>query len=230
MRAEAFADIEARAIERKGGAGRLSQITSEPLSQPHIAALDDSVFLVELTKKVFQSGFVWRVVEQKWPAFEEVFFSFDIEKILLMPDDMLEKKARDPAIIRNLNKVHTIRENALMIKRVADEHGSFARFVSQWPNTDIIGLWSYLQKNGARLGGNTGPYALRYIGVDTFLLSQDVEHYFRHYELISGGLRSKQRLKAFQDIFNAWHSETGYSMTRLSQTLSYSVGDNFVGF
>lgn len=229
MRAESFAAIEARAIERKGGADRLNRVIRTPLSSSDIAAIDDSRFLAEFTKKVFQSGFVWRVVEQKWPAFEQVFFSFDIEKVLLMPDEMLESKATDPAIIRNLRKVHTIRENALMIKHVSDQHGSFGRFVAQWPPNDVIGLWHHLQKHGARLGGNTGPYALRSIGVDTFLLSQDVESYFRHYDLISGGLRSKQSLRTFQQVFNAWQDETGYSMTRLSQILSFSVGDNFVG-
>ncbi len=230
MRAETFAAIEARAVERKGGRDKLARITSEPLSSNEIIAIDDSRFLAAFTKKVFQSGFVWRVVEQKWPAFEHVFFNFNIEKILLMPDEMLEKKAKDPAIIRNLRKVYTIRENAFLLQRLSAEHGSFGQFAAPYPSSNIIDLWAYLQKHGARLGGNTGPYALRSMGIDTFLLSQDVEAYFRHYDLISGGLRSKQSLRTFQDVFNAWQDETGYSMTRLSQILSYSVGDNFVGF
>ncbi|GIS02352.1 MAG: hypothetical protein CM15mP103_09030 [Gammaproteobacteria bacterium] len=48
---------------------------------------------------------MWRVVDKKWPQFEEVFWEFDVERLLMMPDDMLERKARDPAIIRNFSKV-----------------------------------------------------------------------------------------------------------------------------
>ncbi|HAG41377.1 MAG TPA: 3-methyladenine DNA glycosylase, partial [Pseudoalteromonas sp.] len=40
--------------------------------------------------------------------------------------------------------------------------------VANWPGDDTIGLWAYLKKHGARLGGNTGPYALRALGKDTF--------------------------------------------------------------
>ena len=56
-----------------------------------------------------------RVVENKWPDFEEQFFNFDIEKMLMMPEEMLERKAADPKIIRNYNKVKTIKANAQMI-------------------------------------------------------------------------------------------------------------------
>jgi 3-methyladenine DNA glycosylase Tag len=115
-----------------------------------------------------------------------VFFEFNIDKVLLMPDEMLEQKAQDPSIIRNYNKVKTVRENALMIDSVRREHGSFAKFVSEWPSDDIIGLWAYLKRHGARLGGNTGPYALRTLGKDTFLLSEDVKNYFTAREVISG--------------------------------------------
>ena len=66
-------------------------------------------------ESVFQSGFVWRIVNNKWPQFEEVFWGFDIERLLMMPDDMLERKASDPGIIRNFSKVKTILENAVMI-------------------------------------------------------------------------------------------------------------------
>ena len=229
MRAEDFAVIEKRAAERKGGSCQLSSLLSQPKSSDQLAQLDDSYFLAEFTRKVFQSGFVWRVVNQKWTGFERVFFKFDLEKILLMPDEMLEKKATDPDIIRNLTKVRTVRDNALMIKEVSDKHGSFGKFIADWPQTDLIGLWRFLQKNGARLGGNTGAYALRFIGLDSFLISRDIEAYFRHYDLISGGVRSKASLSSFQNVFNYWHSETGYPYTHLSQILAYSIGDNHVG-
>ena len=228
MPAEKFARIYTRAAKRKGGDEELESRVSLPLSPSDLATIGDDRFLSEFTKKVFQSGFVWRVVRQKWPNFEREFFNFDIEKILLMPDEMFEQKATNPAIIRNLNKVRTIRENALMIKSVQQTHTSFSKFVSEWDTSDIIGLWDYLKKNGSRLGGNTGPYTLRFLGKDTFLLSRDVEGYFVARDIIEGSSRSKRSLLAIQQQFNDWQEQSGRSLQEISQIVSMSVGDNHI--
>lgn len=229
MAIEHFDAIYKRVCERKGSKAMVESLLSTPLSKHDLARVPDDRFLAEFTKKVFQSGFVWRVVRQKWPDFEEMFWGFDVDKLLLMPDEMVEKKATDPKIIRNLSKVRTIRENALMIKEVSREHGSFGQFVANWDSSDVIGLWDYLKAHGARLGGNTGPYALRFLGVDTFLLSRDVEAYFVQHKIISGSVRSKRSLNAIQSAFNNWQKQSGRSLTELSQLLAYSSGDNYVG-
>lgn len=225
---ESFQQLYQRACERKGGPKVIEALLSQPLPDEDIAEIGDDRFLAEFTKKVFQSGFVWRVVRNKWPDFERVFFEFNIDKVLLMPDEMLEQKAQDPSIIRNYNKVKTVRENALMIDSVRREHGSFAKFVSEWPSNEIVGLWAYLKKHGARLGGNTGPYALRTLGKDTFLLSEDAKSYFTAREIISGGVTSKRSLLAIQDSFNQLQQQSGRSFQELSQIIAFSVGDNYV--
>lgn len=227
---EKFSSILARAEERKGGAAALRALMSKPLPSSELAQLPESVLLAELTKKIFQSGFVWRVVRQKWPGFCEVFFDFDPEKILLLSDEMLEKKAQDPRIIRNLNKVFTIRDNALMLYQIRRENGgNAARFIAEWPSQDIIGLWAYLKQHGARLGGNTGPYALRALGKDTFLLTQDIEAYLRAYGVFDGGINSKRSLQQIQQQFNQWQAESGLSLQEISQVIAFSGGDNYVG-
>lgn len=227
--AEPFDRIYQRACERKGGAAALEALLGQSACNDDIAAIPDNLLLGELTKKVFQSGFVWRVVRQKWPGFCEVFFDFNIEKMLLMSDEMLEAKARDERIIRNASKVFTIRHNALMIDDIARKHGSFGRFIADWPTADIIGLWAYLKQHGARLGGNTGPYALRAIGKDTFILSGDVEAYLRATNIFDGGINSKRSLTQIQQQFNLWHKQSGRSLTHISQIIALSVGENIVG-
>lgn len=230
---EQFAAIYQRACQRKGGESALAALTTKPLTPASLAALPDNVLLAELTKKVFQSGFVWRVVRQKWPGFCELFFDFDIEKVLLLSDEMLEQRAADPRIIRNLNKVFTIRDNALMIYDIQQgaqqHHNSFARFIADWPTDNIIGLWAYLKKHGARLGGNTGPYALRAIGKDTFILSQDVEGYLRAYGVFDGGITSQRSLKQIQQQFNLWQQQSGLSLQEISQIVAFSCGENYAG-
>ena len=202
MTHESFKSLFQRAAQRKGGVKALETLLGKRIlgkkllddnaAQQSIAELSDDRILAAFTKQIFKSGFVWRVVENKWPDFEEHFFNFNIEKMLMMPEEMLERKAADPKIIRNYNKVKTIQANAQMIFEEQQNGSSFAEFIANWPSSDIIGLWAHLKKQGQRLGGNTGPYALRLLGKDTFLLSSDVEAYLRAQKIIDGGLQSKK--------------------------------------
>jgi 3-methyladenine DNA glycosylase Tag len=229
-RHETFAAVLARATERKGGEAALAALVDRPLPSKELSQLSSDRVLAQMTKSVFKSGFVWRVVENKWASFEEHFFNFDLEKILMMPDEMLERKATDPKIIRNLKKVFTIRDNAQMIANIEREHGPIGVFIANWPIDDIIGLCQLLKLRGNRLGGNTGLNVLRGLGKDCFRLSSDVEAYMRSREIISGGLQTKTSLNAIQQQFNLWQQETALSLTELSMILAYSCGDNRVGF
>ena len=224
--AESFQTIYRRACERKGGERVLEAMLRAPLTKANVEKISDDRFLAAMTKQVFKSGFVWRVIEQKWPDFETVFFGFDVDKVLLMPDEMLEQKASDKRIVRNYKKVTTVRDNAMMIKDVALEYGSFGKFVASFEKERITDLWEFLKKRGARLGGNTGPYMLRALGVDTFLFSRDVEDYLRKHDIIDGGLTSKRSLSAANAAFAQWHRESGRSLQEISAVVAFSWGTN----
>jgi len=228
MALETLDDIYLRAAARKGGVDKLNMLLGPSQQDDVLTRLSDDRFLAEFSKKVFQSGFVWRVVENKWPNFEESFFNFNIEKILMMPEEMLERKASDPKIIRNFTKVKTIKANAQMIFEQQQQGHSFAEFIANWPTDDIIGLWAYLKKHGQRLGGNTGPYALRALGKDTFILSRDVEAYFRAHDIITGGMQTKSSLNAIQASFNHWQQQADLSLSQLSRLIAYATGDNHI--
>jgi 3-methyladenine DNA glycosylase Tag len=216
------------AAKRKGGKQALQHLLGDAPDNNVLAQLSDDRVLSAFTKKIFQSGFVWRVVENKWQNFEEVFFNFNIEKILMMPEEMLEQKASNPKIIRNYNKVKTIKANAQMIFEQQQQGTSFAQFIADWPSNNIIGLWAYLKKHGQRLGGNTGAYSLRVLGKDSFIVSSDVEAYFRAHHIIDGGLQSKKSLTAIQNHFNELQQVSGLSLTQLSRLIAFAHGDNYV--
>ncbi len=225
-----FEDIYHAACERKGGKKNLEKLLPGKSSARRLKKLGSDRYLAEFSKKVFQSGFVWRVVEQKWDGFEEVFWDFDIAKLLMMPDDMLERKAQDKRIIRNYRKVLSIRENAMMISDTERQQDTaFGEFIAAWPKDDVVGLWTYLKKNGSRLGGNTGPYALRTLGVDTFLMSRDVEGYLRLHKIVGSGITSQRALKATQNYFNDLRDQSGRSLADLSRIVSFCFGDNWIG-
>lgn len=228
---EKFSDIYQRAAQRKGGDQALASLVSKPLTAKKLSLVHEDQWLEEFTRKIFQSGFYWSVINKKWPGFREVFWDFNVKKILMMPQEMLEQKSTDERIVRNYNKVKTIPLNASMIHFATQDYDkSFSQFIAGWPGEDIVNLWIWLKKNGARLGGNTGPYALRAMGKDTFILSRDVEGYLRAHRHIDGGINSKKSLSAIQIFFNEMQQQSGLSMQEISQIISYSVGDNHVGF
>lgn len=226
---EKFTSIYQRAAKRKGGEKHLEQLLSKPLSSKKLLKVTDDEWLEEFTRKIFQSGFYWSVIDKKWPGFREVFWDFNINKLLMMPPEMLEEKSSDERIVRNFKKVNTIPVNASMIHFSTKDNGvAFNQFIAEWPTDDIIGLWAWLKKHGARLGGNTGPYTLRQMGKDTFLLSRDIESYLRVHNIIDGGLQSKKSLNAIQAFFNHMQKESGRSLQEISQVIAFSVGDNHI--
>lgn len=226
MSIEKFDAIYQRAAERKGGEDQLEALLSHPLSKEELAAIPNDRWLAAFSMKVFQSGISWSVVRKKWPNFEEVFFGFKIEPLLMLSDEQWEIKATDERIIRHLTKVMSIPANARMIHEVSIQHGSFGKMVADWPQEKITELWAYLKKHGSRLGGNTGPYTLRQMGADTFILSNDVEAYLRNCKIIEGGKDTKKSHDAANQAFMQWQKESGRSLTEISQIIAFSTGDN----
>ena len=222
-----YDNLYERACERKGGSDVVESLLPTIATQEHLSGLGSDRYLAEFTRKVFQSGFVWRIVNHKWPHFEELFWGFDIERLLMMPADMLERTASGPGIIRNFSRVKTVLDNALMISDTERrEDKTFGEVVASWPDDDVIGLWLFLKKHGSRLGGNTGPYALRTLGVDTFLMTADVEFFLRENDIIDSGTHSLRALKATQTYFNDLREESGRSLSELSRLVSLGVRRN----
>lgn len=226
MTIEKFDSIYQRAAQRKGGKDQLELRLHKPLSREELADIPNDRWLAAFTEKVFQCGISWDVVRKKWPNFEEVFFQFRIQPLLLQPEETWEEKASDPRIIRHLTKVMTVPANAMMINIASLKNGSFGKMIAEWPSDDIIGLWAYLKKNGKRLGGNTGAYALRQMGVDTFIMSSDVEGYLRSCDIVDSGRDTKRAQQAANNAFNQWQKESGRSLSEISQIIAYSCGDN----
>lgn len=225
---EDFSQLYQRACERKGGETRLKQMLLPVISDADLANIPDHRFLAVFTQTIFQSGFVWSVVRNKWPGFEAAFFDFAPEKMVLLNDQHIERLCQDKRIIRARQKIVTVPQNAQMVLGIAKEHGSVAQLVLQWPKSDWVGLWQYFKQHGARLGGNITPYSLRKLGIDTFVLTKDVEGYLRAQGYLDAGLTSKKGLQQCQDAFNALQQQSGLTFTHLSQVIAYSVGDNQV--
>jgi 3-methyladenine DNA glycosylase Tag len=219
-----FSSIEARAAKRKGGAKALEKLLAKPRSRTALAKTPDSFLLSTLAKQIFRAGFVWKIVEHKWPGTEEVFSGFEPEILAGLEDRDVDDLAIDPRVIRNRSKIASIRDNARWMVRVAAAEGSFAKYLADWPEGDVVGLWEELRNKGSRLGGMTGPFFLRQIGKDTFLLSPDVVKALRREKIVKKTPTSKRDLDAVQEAFNAWRKESGRPLCQLSRILACSVG------
>jgi 3-methyladenine DNA glycosylase Tag len=219
-----FSRIEALAAKRKGGVGALAKLLPKPRSRAALAKTPDEFFLSALAKQIFRAGFVWQIVEHKWPTMEEVFAGFDPEFVAGLGDRDIDDLLADPRAIRNRSKIESVRKNAAWMVRVAAAHGSFGSFLGGWPAENLIDLWEELRKEGSRLGGMTGPFFLREVGKDTFLLTSDVVKALRREKVVSGNPTSKRDLALVQQAFNAWREESGRSLCQLSRILAFSVG------
>jgi 3-methyladenine DNA glycosylase Tag len=222
-----FKAIQARAEKRKGGPQALQKLLPKKPDRNSLAKLPDDRILAEMTRRVFSAGFAWSVIEAKWEGFEAAFLGFDPPKLSFQPDEYWDALMRDTRIVRNGAKILSVRENAAFVQGIAKEHGSFGKFLAQWPSSDEVGLLDLLAKRGNRLGGNTGQMFLRFIGYDGFVTSQDVVACLRDAGLdIGPEAKSKSDLAKVQAQFNAWAEQTGLPFVHLSRICAMSVGEN----
>jgi 3-methyladenine DNA glycosylase Tag len=225
-----FNTIRARAEKRKGGAKVLNRLLPPRPDPKALRKLRDDRVLAEMTRRVFSAGFAWSVIEAKWQGFEKAFLGFEPGPLSLRPDEFWDGLMKDAAIVRNGAKIMSVRANAGFVRDVAQEHGSFGRFLANWPSSNQIGLLELLAKRGSRLGGNTGQMLLRFLGWDGFVTSGDVIACLRDAGLdLADAVTSKRDLAKVQAQFNAWAEETGLPYVHLSRICAMSIGENYAG-
>ncbi len=222
-----FARIRERAARRKGGEEVLASLLPKKPNNRALAKLPDDRVLSEMAARIFSAGFVWSVIDQKWPGFEEAFLGFNPKRLLFQPSEFWDGLASDKRIVRNPQKIRSVRENAKFVSDIATEHGSFGRFLAAWPADDQAGLLEVLAKRGSRLGGFSGQYLLRFLGWDAFVLSGDVRLCLRDAGVpISEAGTSKKDLRLAQTQLNAWAVESGLPITHVSRICALSIGEN----
>jgi 3-methyladenine DNA glycosylase Tag len=176
-----------------------------------------------MSRRIFHAGLKHSMVDAKWPAFEEVFFGFDLRRVRAMPDEAIETLLGDARLIRHGGKLKSVRDNAASMLDIAGEHGSFGAWLAGWPGTDIVGLWEALAKRFSQMGGNSGPTFLRMVGKDTFILTPAVTTALKHWGAIATPPKNRSDRAAVQAAFNDWAREGGRPLCQLSLILATSV-------
>jgi 3-methyladenine DNA glycosylase Tag len=210
-------------VEHRAG-DNIEALLPQPLSARQLAAAGDDRVFSDLCRRVFRAGLRHSLVDARWPAFEEAFWGFDAHKVALMSDEQLERLMQNDKLIRHWGKLKSVRANAFMVTELAAKHGSFARFLADWPQGDIVGLWLLLKKQGTQLGGNSGPAFLRMVGKDTFMLTDDVVAALIAQGVVDKRPTAQRDLRQVQQAFNQWHGESGRPLCQISRLLAMTVG------
>ncbi|QNH03697.1 DNA-3-methyladenine glycosylase I [Ectopseudomonas composti] len=210
-------------LNRFGSAKALEAMLPQPRSDAELRALSDDRYLSLISLRIFRAGLKHSLVDAKWPAFEQAFFGFDPDKVVLMGAERLENLMQDTRLIRHLGKLKSVPRNAQFILDVRREKGSFGALIADWPVSDIVGLWKYLAKHGSQLGGLSAPRFLRMVGKDTFIPTDDMVAALKAQKVIDKAPTSLKDLAAVQAAFNQWQAESGRPLCQLSVMLAHTV-------
>lgn len=217
-----FDEIFVMAANRHGGPDALNEKLSKPKSLAELAEMPEDRWLSIITKSIFQAGFNWKVIENKWDGFEIAFDGFDVGRCAFMDDEKFDALLQDTRIVRNGTKIATVRDNAAFLLELRDEGGA-GQVLGGWPSDDFAGLLAMLGKRGSRLGGASAQYAMRFAGRDSFILSQDVIARLIGEGVVDKAPTSKKAMAAVQEAFNTWMKQSGRSLSEISRVLAMSL-------
>ena len=215
-----FAEILAQAEARAGGAEALAGRMPDVSPPEALRRITDDRYLSLMSRRVFRAGIRHAVVDDRWPAFEEVFRGFEPGAVRAMSDEELEGLMKDERLIRHWGKIRATRDNAAAMERVAEEFGCFGDWLADWPAGDIVGLWAELAARFRQMGGNSAPRFLRMAGKDSFVLTPDVARGLNRAGAWEGKPSGKRAQAAVQQAFNAWAEESGRPLSHISVTLA----------
>jgi 3-methyladenine DNA glycosylase Tag len=96
---------------------------------PRVTPADDNGYFEQMTKAVFQAGFSWQVVNNKWPSFKHAFDGFDVERVAAYGPEDVDRLLSDTGIVRNGRKIEATIANAIQFQVIRREFGSFEAYL-----------------------------------------------------------------------------------------------------
>jgi DNA-3-methyladenine glycosylase I len=90
---------------------------------------DDRTLFEFITLEGFQAGLTWELILKRREAMRKAFDDFNSEKIAGYGEEDVKRLMANPNVIRNRAKILATINNALRLKEVQKEFGSFDAFV-----------------------------------------------------------------------------------------------------
>lgn len=96
---------------------------------PRAVPENDAGYFEKLTQAVFQAGFSWQVIRNKWPNFGAAFDQFDVDKVAAYTAVDIERLVEDKGIVRNGRKIEATIKNAKICQELIQKHGAFSGYL-----------------------------------------------------------------------------------------------------
>jgi DNA-3-methyladenine glycosylase I len=119
---------------------------------PRKKPADDNGYLEELTRAIFQAGFSWRVIRDKWPNFQRAFDGFDVGTVAGYGEPDVERLVADQGIVRNRRKIEATIYNARVMWDLIQEYGSFHAFLRSLDGSEYAARRQELSRRFKNLG------------------------------------------------------------------------------
>lgn len=136
---------------------------------------DDRLLFEKLSLEGFQSGLSWITILRKRPAFREVFFDFEPNRVAAFTEVDVRRLLSDARIVRHRGKIEAVINNARAYAELVAREGSLARFAWRYapeaspvrrsradiPSTsaESVAFSKELRRRGWKFVGPTTAYA-----------------------------------------------------------------------
>lgn len=218
-----FQDLLAIAVKRKGSLRAVEQLIPRPQSRRTLMAITDDRWLSDISRYVFRAGFNRKIINNRWPDFEEAFSGFDPHICAAMNEPWFDQLLKNERIIRNAARIRSVQRNAAFILCQRKENNGLGKVLADWPLSDQSGLIEFFRKNADRLGDKTTQYFMREAGKDCYVLSDDVIKRLSLEKIADKVPTTSKQRQQIQDAFNVWMEESGKGPTYISKVLAMSV-------
>ena len=116
-----------------------------------------------MSRAIFTAGLNWKMVEKKWPSFQEAFRGFSPAKVSKLSEKDVSALMKDATIIRNEKKIWATIENARAFLDLQKEHGSFQGYIESFGKKEKI-LLEDLPRRFKFMGPSTSRMFLYMVG------------------------------------------------------------------
>lgn len=132
----------------------------------------DNTYFENMTRVIFQAGLNWRLIEKKWPNFQDAFENFSFDKVARFTDEDVERLMTDKGIVRNRRKILATIHNAKQFQKIAEEFGSFQAYINALDKSNNYGS---VVKDLSKKFKHLGPASAR---IFLYSVGEDVRHTF----------------------------------------------------
>jgi 3-methyladenine DNA glycosylase Tag len=115
---------------------------------------DDADYFDRMSKAIFTAGLNWKMVENKWPAFQKAFSGFSPAKVAKLTERDVTALMKNQGIVRNEKKIRATVENAKAILAIEKDFGSIKKYLDTFKGGEVK-LQKDLQERFKHVGPST---------------------------------------------------------------------------